>query len=181
MFCRPTSDPSRSSARSAPCSTWAVECSSASPSIRGNVLPRWTGILLIAAALASLSAAILPHELARYAAVPMGVALVALGVALVAQQRKPAVVERGRLSRPSPSAIGVAGAGSGLPPRSPHGDEDMESQFEIRVQEHLDAEWADWFEGMPLSPEPDGITVLSGTIVDQAALQGCSAESPIWA
>ena len=48
----------------------------------------------------------------------------------------------------------------------------MESLFEIRVEGQLDAEWADWFEGMTLSPEPDGITVLSGTIADQAALQG---------
>ena len=55
--------------------------------IRANVLPRWTGILLIVAALASLSAAVLPHELARYAAVPMGLALIALGVAQFAQQR----------------------------------------------------------------------------------------------
>lgn len=58
--------------------------------IRGRVLPRWTGILLIVAALASLSAAVLPHELARYAAVPMGIALVAVGLSLVAQQRKAA-------------------------------------------------------------------------------------------
>jgi hypothetical protein len=56
--------------------------------LRANVLPRWTGILLIVAALASLSAAILPHEVARYAAVPMGIALVALGVTLFTQQRK---------------------------------------------------------------------------------------------
>jgi len=56
--------------------------------LRAHVLPGWTGILLIAAALASLSAAILPHQLARYAAVPMGVALVALGVTLFAQQRR---------------------------------------------------------------------------------------------
>jgi len=55
--------------------------------IRGNLLPRWTGIALIVASLASLSAAVLPHELARYAAVPMGLALIALGVTLVAQQR----------------------------------------------------------------------------------------------
>ncbi len=59
--------------------------------VRGRVLPRWTGILLIVAALASLSAAILPHELARYSAVPMGIALVVLGLTLVAQQRKTAV------------------------------------------------------------------------------------------
>ena len=55
--------------------------------LRANVLPRWTGILLIAAALASLSGAILPHELARYAAVPMGIALIALGVTLLANHR----------------------------------------------------------------------------------------------
>ena len=59
--------------------------------LRANVLPRWTGILLIAAALASLSAAILPHELARYAAVPMGIALAALGVTLLAKRRDTAI------------------------------------------------------------------------------------------
>ncbi len=56
--------------------------------LRARVLPAWTGILLIAAALVSLSAAVLPHELARYAAVPMGIALGALGVTLFAQQRR---------------------------------------------------------------------------------------------
>lgn len=56
--------------------------------LRAHVLPSWTGILLIAAALASLSAAVLPHQLARYAAVPMGIALVALGVTLFMQQRR---------------------------------------------------------------------------------------------
>ncbi|MEO6116276.1 MAG: hypothetical protein ABIP33_07825 [Pseudolysinimonas sp.] len=60
--------------------------------IRGNVLPRWTGVLLIAAALASLSAAVLPHELARYAAVPMGIALIVLGLSLVAQPRRSVIV-----------------------------------------------------------------------------------------
>lgn len=60
--------------------------------IRARVLPLWTGILLIAAAIASLSAAIVPHDLARYAAVPMGVALIALGGALWAQQRSRATV-----------------------------------------------------------------------------------------
>jgi hypothetical protein len=59
--------------------------------VRAHLLPRWTGIVLIAAALASLSAAVLPHELARYAAVPMGVALTAMGVALFLQQRSAVV------------------------------------------------------------------------------------------
>lgn len=56
--------------------------------LRARALPSWTGILLIAAAVASLSAAILPHELARYAAVPMGVALIALGFGLWSNERK---------------------------------------------------------------------------------------------
>jgi hypothetical protein len=68
--------------------------------LRANVLPRWTGILLIVAALASLSAAILPHELARYAAVPMGIALIALGVTLFAEQRTSGKVISERLSEP---------------------------------------------------------------------------------
>jgi hypothetical protein len=58
--------------------------------LRANVLPRWTGILLIVASLASLAAAVLPHELARFAAVPMGIALIALGVTLFAQQHNAA-------------------------------------------------------------------------------------------
>jgi len=62
--------------------------------LRAHLLPAWTGILLIAAALASLSAAILPHQVARYAAVPMGIALVALGVTLFMQQRRGASVAR---------------------------------------------------------------------------------------
>lgn len=65
--------------------------------IRANVLPRWTGILLIVAALASLSAAVLPHELARYAAVPMGLALIALGVAQFMQQRRSTTLNERRL------------------------------------------------------------------------------------
>ena len=66
--------------------------------IRGSVLPRWTGVLLIVASLASLTAAVLPHELARYAAVPMGIALIVLGLTLVAQQRTTAIAASARLA-----------------------------------------------------------------------------------
>lgn len=48
----------------------------------------------------------------------------------------------------------------------------MESLFEIRVQGHLDDRWAAWFDGMEMTPQPDGTTVLSGPLPDQAALQG---------
>lgn len=55
--------------------------------IRARILPRWTGILLTAAAAASLSAAVLPHAYDRFAAFPMGVALIALGFTLWRDQR----------------------------------------------------------------------------------------------
>jgi hypothetical protein len=42
----------------------------------------------------------------------------------------------------------------------------------IRVQGHLAAEWADWFDGLTLRCHPDGTTTLSGPVRDQAALQG---------
>jgi hypothetical protein len=47
--------------------------------------------------------------------------------------------------------------------------------YEIRVREHLDADWASWFEGMSIEHAPDGSTLIVGEIVDQAALQGILA------
>ena len=44
--------------------------------------------------------------------------------------------------------------------------------YEIRLQGHLNARWADWFDGLSLRQESDGTTVLSGSVVDQAALHG---------
>jgi len=48
----------------------------------------------------------------------------------------------------------------------------MNSVFEIRLQGHLDDRWAEWFDGMTIIPQPDGTTLLSGSVADQAALQG---------
>ena len=45
-------------------------------------------------------------------------------------------------------------------------------QYEIRLKGRLDARWAAWFEGLSLSHASDGTTVLSGPVVDQAALYG---------
>ena len=45
-------------------------------------------------------------------------------------------------------------------------------QYEIRVNGHLDSRWAAWFDGLTLIREPDGTTVIRGSIVDQAALHG---------
>jgi hypothetical protein len=45
-------------------------------------------------------------------------------------------------------------------------------RYEIRVQGHLDARWSDWFDGLALTHEGDGTTLLAGTVLDQAALHG---------
>jgi hypothetical protein len=44
--------------------------------------------------------------------------------------------------------------------------------FEIHVRGHLSSEWSDWFENMDIKLLENGETVLSGPIVDQAALLG---------
>lgn len=44
--------------------------------------------------------------------------------------------------------------------------------YEIRLTGHLDDRWAAWFDGLSLTHEGDGSTVLRGQIVDQAALHG---------
>jgi hypothetical protein len=45
-------------------------------------------------------------------------------------------------------------------------------RFEIRVIGHLAPRWATWFDGMTLSPEEDGTTVICGPVADQSALHG---------
>jgi hypothetical protein len=45
-------------------------------------------------------------------------------------------------------------------------------QYEIRLAGRLHPRWAAWFDGMSLTPESDGTTVLSGSVIDQAALHG---------
>ena len=44
--------------------------------------------------------------------------------------------------------------------------------YEIRLKGHLDARWAESFEHMRFSHTSDGTTILSGPVVDQAALYG---------
>jgi hypothetical protein len=45
-------------------------------------------------------------------------------------------------------------------------------RYEIRLKGHLDGRWATWFDGLSLSRETDGTTVIIGPIADQAALHG---------
>jgi hypothetical protein len=51
-------------------------------------------------------------------------------------------------------------------------DPDKARQYEIRVQGHLDSRWAAWFEGLTLSLEENGDTLIRGKVLDQAALFG---------
>ena len=44
--------------------------------------------------------------------------------------------------------------------------------YEIRIKGHLDDRWSDWFEGLTITLEEDGNTLLTGPVVDQAALHG---------
>ena len=44
--------------------------------------------------------------------------------------------------------------------------------YEIRIKGHLDDRWAEWFEGLTITLEEDGDTLLTGPVVDQAALHG---------
>jgi hypothetical protein len=44
--------------------------------------------------------------------------------------------------------------------------------YEIRIKGHLGGSWSSWFEGLAIHHEENGETVLSGPIVDQAALHG---------
>jgi len=49
---------------------------------------------------------------------------------------------------------------------------DESGLYEIRLKGHLDNRWADWFEGLTITLEEDGDTLLTGPVVDQAALHG---------
>jgi uncharacterized protein DUF6326 len=44
--------------------------------------------------------------------------------------------------------------------------------YEIRIAGHLSPQWADWFEGLTITLEEDGNTLLTGPVADQAALHG---------
>lgn len=48
----------------------------------------------------------------------------------------------------------------------------LDQQYEIRIRGHLDDRWSDWFGGMTITLDDDGNTLLTGPVVDQAALYG---------
>ena len=44
--------------------------------------------------------------------------------------------------------------------------------YHIRIKGHLGSEWTDWFDGLSITLEDNGETLLTGSVVDQAALHG---------
>jgi hypothetical protein len=44
--------------------------------------------------------------------------------------------------------------------------------YHIRIKGHLGPQWADWFEGLTITLDGNGDTLLAGPVVDQAALHG---------
>jgi hypothetical protein len=44
--------------------------------------------------------------------------------------------------------------------------------YQIRIKGHLGRHWIDWFEGLTITLEDNGETLLTGPVVDQAALHG---------
>jgi hypothetical protein len=51
-------------------------------------------------------------------------------------------------------------------------DPDESRVYQIRIKGHLGPRWADWFEGMTVTLNDNGETLLTGLLVDQAALHG---------
>ena len=55
---------------------------------------------------------------------------------------------------------------------APTGDQYEAGLYEIRLKGHLDDKWAAWFDGLTITREDNGETLLRGSVVDQAALHG---------
>jgi hypothetical protein len=51
-------------------------------------------------------------------------------------------------------------------------DADPPAVYQIRIKGHLGPQWTDWFEGLTITLEDNGETLLTGTVVDQSALHG---------
>jgi hypothetical protein len=44
--------------------------------------------------------------------------------------------------------------------------------YQIRIKGYLGSQWTDWFEGLTITLEENGDTLLTGQVADQAALHG---------
>ena len=55
---------------------------------------------------------------------------------------------------------------------SPITDTSKPIVYQIKVQGHLGLQWTDWFGGVTITLEDNGDTLLTGPVIDQAALYG---------
>jgi hypothetical protein len=51
-------------------------------------------------------------------------------------------------------------------------DQTEPMDYQIRIKGHLGPQWSDWFEDLTITLETNGDTLLTGPVVDQAALHG---------
>jgi hypothetical protein len=49
---------------------------------------------------------------------------------------------------------------------------DKPMNYQVRIKGHLDYKWSEWFGNMTISLENNGDTIVTGPVVDQAALHG---------
>ena len=56
--------------------------------------------------------------------------------------------------------------------RNSKADPDEPIVYQIRIKGHLGSQWTDWFGGLSITLEENGHTLLTGAVVDQAALHG---------
>ena len=61
---------------------------------------------------------------------------------------------------------GMPSTSNGMP------DTSQARLYQIRIKGHLGARWTEWFEGLTITQEENGDTLLTGTVIDQAALHG---------
>jgi hypothetical protein len=55
---------------------------------------------------------------------------------------------------------------------NPKSDPSQLIVYQIRIKGHLSCQWTDWFEGLTITLEDNGDTLLTGPVVDQAAMYG---------
>ena len=54
----------------------------------------------------------------------------------------------------------------------PKTNSDQPVVYQIMIKGHLGRQWTDWFEGLTITLEDNGDTLLTGPVIDQAALHG---------
>ncbi len=50
--------------------------------------------------------------------------------------------------------------------------ENQQTRYTIHIKNNLDSRWEHWFEGMTITHTDEGVTILTGEVVDQSALYG---------